>query len=42
MYLLSRFLYVDDMTAASIHVMNLDKAIDDANTQNVLLEHSFY
>ena len=27
------FLYVDDMAAASVHVMNLDKAIFDANTQ---------
>ena len=27
------FLYVDDMAAASVHVMNLDKALFDANTQ---------
>ena len=27
------FLYVDDMAAASVHVMNLDKAIFEANTQ---------
>ncbi|WP_300455670.1 GDP-L-fucose synthase [Accumulibacter sp.] len=27
------FLYVDDMAAASVHVMNLDKAIYDAHTQ---------
>lgn len=27
------FLYVDDMAAASVHVMNLDKAIFKANTQ---------
>ena len=30
------FLYVDDMAAASIFVMNLDKAIYDANTQPML------
>ncbi len=30
------FLYVDDMAAASIHVMNLDKAIYDAHTQPML------
>jgi GDP-L-fucose synthase len=27
------FLYVEDMAAASIHVMNLDKTVYDANTQ---------
>ena len=27
------FLYVDDMAAASVHVMNLPKAIYDAHTQ---------
>ena len=27
------FLYVDDMAAASVHVMNLDKTIFEANTQ---------
>jgi len=27
------FLYVDDMAAATVHVMNLDKAIYEANTQ---------
>ncbi|WP_019028419.1 GDP-L-fucose synthase [Colwellia piezophila] len=30
------FLYVDDMAAASIHVMNLDKNIYDDNTQPML------
>ncbi len=30
------FLYVDDMAAASIHVMNLNKAIYDENTQPML------
>ncbi|MEF8716403.1 MAG: NAD-dependent epimerase/dehydratase family protein [Candidatus Accumulibacter necessarius] len=30
------FLYVDDMAAASVHVMNLDKATNDANTQPML------
>jgi GDP-L-fucose synthase len=30
------FLYVDDMAAASIHVMNLDKALYDANTEPML------
>ncbi len=30
------FLYVDDMAAASIHVMNLDKETYDANTQAML------
>jgi GDP-L-fucose synthase len=30
------FLYVDDMAAASIHVMNLDKAIYDVNTESML------
>jgi GDP-L-fucose synthase len=30
------FLYVDDMAAASIHVMNLDKTIYDANTEPML------
>lgn len=30
------FLYVDDMAAASIHVMELDKAIYDANTEPML------
>lgn len=30
------FLYVDDMAAASIHVMELDKAIYDANTESML------
>lgn len=30
------FLYVDDMAAASIHVMNLDKALYDANTESML------
>jgi GDP-L-fucose synthase len=30
------FLYVDDMAAASIHVMNLDKAIYDLNTESML------
>ena len=30
------FLYVDDMAAASVHVMNLDKATYDANTQPML------
>ncbi len=30
------FLYVDDMAAASIHVMNLKKANYDANTQSML------
>ncbi|MFT6904704.1 MAG: GDP-L-fucose synthase [Oleiphilaceae bacterium] len=30
------FLYVDDMAAASIYVMNLDKAIFDANTKPML------
>lgn len=30
------FLYVDDMAAASIHVMNLDKAIYDVNTEPML------
>ncbi len=29
---LREFLYVDDMAAASVHVMNLDKAIFEANT----------
>lgn len=27
------FLYVDDMAAASVHVMNLDESVYDANTQ---------
>ncbi|EDQ01572.1 GDP-L-fucose synthase [Shewanella benthica] len=30
------FLYVDDMAAASIHVMNLDKTIYDENTEPML------
>jgi GDP-L-fucose synthase len=30
------FLYVDDMAVASIHVMNLDKALYDAQTQPML------
>jgi GDP-L-fucose synthase len=30
------FLYVDDMAAASVHVMNLDKATYDAHTQPML------
>lgn len=30
------FLYVDDMAEASIHVMNLDKSIYDANTEPML------
>jgi GDP-L-fucose synthase len=30
------FLYVDDMAAACIHVMNLDQAIYDANTEPML------
>jgi GDP-L-fucose synthase len=30
------FLHVDDMAAACIHVMNLDKAVYDANTQPML------
>jgi GDP-L-fucose synthase len=30
------FLYVDDMAAASVHVMNLDNATYDANTQPML------
>lgn len=30
------FLYVDDMAAASIHVMNLDKSIYDANTEPMM------
>jgi GDP-L-fucose synthase len=30
------FLYVDDMAAASVHVMNLDKAIYDQHTQPLL------
>ncbi len=30
------FLYVDDMAAASIHVMNLDKSIYDKNTEPML------
>lgn len=30
------FLYVDDMASASIHVMNLDKSIYDANTEPML------
>jgi GDP-L-fucose synthase len=30
------FLYVDDMATASIHVMNLDKKIYDANTEPML------
>ena len=30
------FLYVDDMAAASIHVMNLDKTTYDNNTQPML------
>ena len=30
------FLNVDDMAAASVHVMNLDKAVYDANTQPML------
>jgi GDP-L-fucose synthase len=30
------FLHVDDMAAASVHVMNLDKAIYDAHTQPML------
>jgi GDP-L-fucose synthase len=30
------FLYVDDMAAASIHVMELDKALYDANTEPML------
>jgi GDP-L-fucose synthase len=30
------FLYVDDMAAASIHVMNLDQSIYDANTEPML------
>jgi GDP-L-fucose synthase len=30
------FLYVDDMAAASIHVMNLDKLIYDANTEPMI------
>jgi GDP-L-fucose synthase len=30
------FLYVDDMAAASIHIMELDKATYDANTQPML------
>jgi GDP-L-fucose synthase len=30
------FLYVDDMAAASIHVMNLDKTTYDSNTQPML------
>jgi GDP-L-fucose synthase len=30
------FLHVDDMAAASVHVMNLDTSIYDANTQPML------
>ena len=30
------FLYVDDMAAASVHVMNLDKAVYDQHTQPLL------
>jgi len=30
------FLYVDDMAAASVHVMNLDKAVYDQHTQPML------
>jgi GDP-L-fucose synthase len=30
------FLYVDDMAAASVHVMNLEKAIYDKHTQPML------
>jgi GDP-L-fucose synthase len=30
------FLYVDDMAAASVHVMNLDKTLYDAHTQPML------
>ena len=30
------FLYVDDMAAASIHVMNLDKAVYDQHTSQML------
>jgi len=30
------FLYVDDMAAASVHVMNLDKAIYEENTESML------
>ncbi len=30
------FLYVDDMAAASVHVMNLDKAVYDRHTQPML------
>lgn len=30
------FLYVDDMAGASVHIMNLDKAIYDAHTQPML------
>lgn len=30
------FLHVDDMAAASLHVMNLDKAVYEANTQPML------
>ena len=30
------FLYVDDMATASVHVMNLDEATYDANTQPML------
>jgi len=33
---LREFLYVDDMAAACIHVMNLDKSIFDANTTPML------
>lgn len=33
---LREFLYVDDMAAASIHVMNLEKSIYDANTEPML------
>jgi GDP-L-fucose synthase len=32
------FLYVDDMAAASVHVMNLDKAVYDQHTQ-LMLSH---
>ena len=30
------FLYVDDMASASVHVMNLDKSVYDANTRPML------
>jgi GDP-L-fucose synthase len=33
---LREFLYVDDMAAASVYVMNLDKAVYDAHTQPML------